>query len=377
METDLRSALERLAERGLARGADEVVAAAVAEVDGARLVPLGDGRPVRRTRIVRRLVTAAASLVAAVALVAGAALVYVEQRLDDIPTVDLHGDLAGAGGGPGEPMSVLVVGSDRRPGLDGVRADVLMVLRIEPSAGRAAVLSLPRDLWVPIAGTGREQRVNTALAEGPDVLVQTVQDVLGVALDHYVEVDFEGFERLVDVVGGVEVPFDAPTRDRLSGLAVDAGCVRLDGAQALALVRSRHVQRLVGGRWVADPTGDLGRIARQQAFLVRAAAEVGGTSNPFTLHRLVDVAGDHLRVDSGLDGSDLLALGRRLRSIDPADVATLTVPAVPAGRNGAAVLTADPADLADAGAWLLGERQVPPRPPDDGAADEPPASPAC
>jgi len=341
METDLRDALEQLAERGGRRGASAVVTAAIVDFERS---PRSVATPPPRRRWMRRVAATAAAAVVVFAAVGVAGVVYLREKLDDINTVELGTALARAGAAtPAEPMTVLLVGTDQREGLDGSRADTIMVLRLDPDAGRAALLSVPRDLWVPIAGDGREQRVNTGLASGPDVLVRTVSDLLEIPIDHYVEVGFEGFRQLVDVVGGVEVAFPAPTRDVASGLHVAApGCVQLDGDQALALVRSRHFQQLVDGRWVTDPTGDLGRIQRQQAFLIEVFRQVAQSSNPLTLNRLLDVAADHMTTDSALSGTELVELARTIRRFAPAAISLLTLPGTPILTDtGAAVLLPD------------------------------------
>lgn len=274
MEQQERAALERLAERGSPAGADAVVAAAVAEV----------GRSRRRPARVAVGAFAAAAVVAAV--VAASTFAYVRVKLGDVERIDLSADLAGSADVSG-PMTVLLVGSDSRAGLDAedrerfggpeqvaaARADTIMVLRVDPEAGTAAVLSLPRDLWLPIDGAGAEQRINTALAGGPGVLVRTVQSALGIELDHYVQIDFDGFRRIVDAVGGVTVRVDVPLRDRVTGLDLpDVGCRELSGEQAL--VRSRSLERQEEGRWRSDPTGDLGRIEWQRQFLLAMLADV-------------------------------------------------------------------------------------------------------
>ncbi|MCU1484758.1 MAG: cell envelope-related transcriptional attenuator [Actinomycetia bacterium] len=355
MVDELRDALEAASARGNPAGGEEVLRRAEAEVG-----PRG-----RRTiRVVIGLTTAAAVLAAALV---GGGVLYGRAKLDDIDRVDLATELAGAAT-PSEPMNVLVVGSDSRASLaggdeptfgsaddvGGARADAIMVVRLDAAAGKAVVLSVPRDLWVPVDG-GANQRINTALAGGPDALVRTVQDVLGIRLDHYVQFDFDGFRRVVDAVGGVQVRFTTPVRDRVSGLDVrTAGCQTLDGDEGLALVRSRHVQYQVDGEWRTDPTGDLSRIERQQVFLVAALAHAAEARNPVTLLHLLDAAADHLTIDAGLSTDDLLGLGRDLGGIGGGDMTSVRLPVRNTRIGDAAVLVADPADLLAAGALLDG-----------------------
>ena len=229
------------------------------------------------------------------ALVAGG--LYVQSRLGDVRRVAP----AGLSAAPGRSMTVLLVGSDSRadlaPGQDsfgkiaGQRSDAIMLMRTNPSPGPASVLSIPRDLYLPIAGTGKSNRINTAYAGGPDRLVQTITTSLGIPIDHYVEVNFDGFRGIVDSVGGLNINFPAPARDILAELNVPtAGCVHLDGKQGLAYVRSRHYEFLENGVWKTDPTSDFGRIARQQDFIRRMIKKAisKGVRNPFTANKLLD-----------------------------------------------------------------------------------------
>ena len=110
---------------------------------------------------------------------------------------------------------------DGRGNVGGLRSDTVMILRVEPGAERASLLSLPRDLWVPLAGGGN-QRINSAIQNGgPSELIDTIEQYFGIPIHHYVQVDFAGFQELVDVVDGVSVYFPAPARDTHSGLDVD------------------------------------------------------------------------------------------------------------------------------------------------------------
>lgn len=307
--------------------------------------------------IVKRTAIGLLAVVVTAALLGAGLRLYVGEKLDDIDTVDLDRELDGVAAAATEPMNVLVIGTDDRPDLGGIRADAVMVLRLDPATRRAALLSIPRDSWVAIAGTGGEQRINTAIAHGAGSMVTTVQDLLGVGLDHYVQVDFDAFRRLVDVVGGVDVAFANPARDRRSGLDVAApGCTHLDGEQALALVRSRRYEELVEGSWRRDGTGDLGRIDRQQAFVAAVLGDIKRTRNPIALARVLDVAADTLTVDDGLDVVELA------RALPTGDVAMLTVAGTPTVIDGADVLELDPTSLAATVDALLGRATPVPTP---------------
>lgn len=220
--------------------------------------------------------------------------------------------------------------SDDRTEL-GERSDTIMIWRANPSVDQLAVLSLPRDLYVDIAG-GRKARINSAyVRDDPTKLIDTIFLNFGIPIDHYVQVDFCAFQRLVDAVGGVEIPFSAPARDERSGLAIaETGCVNLDGAQALAYVRSRHYQYEDppgSGNWSEDGTSDFGRIARQQDFLRRVVAKVidEGLYSPGVATAIIDTNQQYLVTDTGLTLRRMLEFANTLRRLDPAEIATYRI----------------------------------------------------
>jgi LCP family protein required for cell wall assembly len=212
----------------------------------------------------------------------------------------------------------LLVGSDSREGIaagsddftnvgdtelvGGKRSDTIMVLRQERNGG-AALMSLPRDLWVEIAGTGKSQRINTAYNDGPELLAATVSQSLGIPIHHYVEVDFLGFKDIVDEIGGVEVCAFTVARDIHSGLALQPGCQVLDGEMALAFARSRYYEEWDGSDWRIDPRADLGRIERQQLFIREAVDGMLDklSSSPFSSGDTISAVADSVRIDPRLD----------------------------------------------------------------------------
>ena len=205
-----------------------------------------------------------------------------------------------------------------------------MVVRIDPEEQSASILSFPRDLWIPIADTGEPARINSAHARGEQVLIDTIRQNFGVPINHYVEVDFVGFEQLVDAVGGVPMWFDAPVRDRNSGLSIEqAECQVLDGEQARQFVRARHLQYMdEDGDWVSDGTADLGRITRQQAFIRRAVhkAVSKGLGNPMTLNELVSAGVANVRLDGAFSTGDILSLGKQFAEYDADDLVGYSIP---------------------------------------------------
>lgn len=235
----------------------------------------------------------------------------------------------------GQPRNYLIVGSDSRESVDaddpnaalflgdeapgGQRSDSIAILRIDPDEERIDVLSIPRDLWVTLPD-GSENRINAAYAQSTQTLIDTIDENLGIPVHHFAEVDFVGFQQLIDALGGVPMYFASPVRDSNSGLSVtDPGCVTLDGPQGLAFARSRHLQWKDSSGWHTDGSGDLGRMTRQQ-LLMRAAmgkASSMGLDDLPRLKGLIDAGLDSTTVDSGLGFGDLLALGRRFSHFDP------------------------------------------------------------
>ncbi|GAA3948304.1 LCP family protein [Gordonia caeni] len=220
----------------------------------------------------------------------------------------------------------LIVGTDSRADLsqdqkdrlatgdsDGARTDTIMLAHL-PRSGKPMLISVPRDLYVPIPGMGNH-KINAAFNEGgPQLLVQTVEGLSGLRIDHYAEIGFGGFDRLVDSVGGVEMCLDQPLRDPMAGLRLNAGCQKLDGAQALGLVRTR-----------AFPNADLERVVNQRKFLTALMSRASSPAvllNPFRLFPLLNGAVDSLTVADGDHLWNLAWLAFKLRG----DSITTTVP---------------------------------------------------
>jgi polyisoprenyl-teichoic acid--peptidoglycan teichoic acid transferase len=234
-------------------------------------------------------------------------------------------------------VTVLVAGLDGPPadGHPGGRPDALLLARIDPGRGSAAIMSIPRDVMVDAHGGGRV-RINDV--GGASDLVAMVESQLGIGVDHYAEVTFEGFEALIDHAGGIEVRVDVPVRDTHTGMLLDRpGCVTIDGEQALALVRSRHLEVWdeARGTWVPDTISDLRRVAIQRQLAIAAlAGTVDAGAGPLAADRLAGIVTANVTVDSALSLDDVVSIVRAARALSPADVAHATLPVVP-----------DPADV--------------------------------
>lgn len=249
--------------------------------------------------------------------------------LAQIPRLDPIPSLAGGATSP----TFLLIGSDSRADLPddlegtfgsfgGSRADVVILAR--PVGGSLRLLSLPRDLKVDIPGNGTN-KINAAYAfGGPDLLVATINNNLGLPIDHVVEIDFAGFADLVDSVGGIDIAFEFDARDAKSGLDVAAGTTTITGPQALAYVRSRSYQELQGGSWVSVDADDIGRTGRQQqaltALLDRVASPAGLARGP----AFVSALSGSVKVDDQLGVLDMVATALGMRSAE-VDAATLPV----------------------------------------------------
>ncbi|HSL59661.1 MAG TPA: LCP family protein [Acidimicrobiales bacterium] len=293
-----------------------------------------------RTWPQRLLLTLNASLVV-VALAVAASLGYAYERFGSLPRVELGSVLTDAADSPGEAVNILMVGYDSSEGLDpddprnigrnpaSQLADTIMILRIDPATTQAALISIPRDLWVPIADKGYSAKINTSYAVGgPPTLIATIEQYLGIPINNFVAVDFDGFRQVVAAIGGVEVYFPTPARDRNSGLDIPvAGCQVLDPDMALAYARSRQYQFYEDGRWQIDPFADFTRMRRQQDFLRRALSRAidRGVRNPATANALLNSVDDAVLLDDRITTGDILDIANRFRTFNPESLATYTL----------------------------------------------------
>lgn len=291
-----------------------------------------------------------------------------------------------------EAQNFLVVGADNNACADpasdtaggfgdrtslGERSDTIMMVRVAPETGHVAILSFPRDLWVTIDGTNTSGRINSAFSNNnPQRLVNTIFQNFGITVDHYIQVDFCGFKRIVDAVGGVAIPFERPVRDQHTGLAVlTAGCRTLDGDEALAYVRSRHLEYLdADGAWQQDPSSDLGRIGRQQDFIWRTllSATASGLSDPGTAAELINTVLADVVTDAGFTIDTALQLAGVLRDVRPAMIQRAQIAGTPTVIAGSAVLTPNMADISTQAAIAMFRGEGPPAAPP--AASEPEGS---
>jgi LCP family protein required for cell wall assembly len=259
----------------------------------------------------------------------------VVESADTIPEADFDEILAEISEDSAEPVTFLIIGSDSREGLDdlrtsarpeGERADVIILLQVHPDDGTAQMLSIPRDLWVDIPGHG-SNKINAAFAfGGAPLMVETVTRETGIPINHYMQVDFVGFQAIVDELGGVPINFPFPARDTKSGLRVEAGSQTLNGSEALAFARSRTYQELQNGSWVSVDANDIGRTRRQQQLIFSIIRTVARPSSIPELGNIVESFAQHLTIDSRLAEGSMIELGWRLRGVRPDNIAAATLP---------------------------------------------------
>ena len=313
----------------------------------------------RRRRLLRRpklrwiaLFLALVPLLLVALLVGG--WFYANSMWNRIERVEVSSALSPASG---DGTNYLIVGSDSRDAVveqggtdpnvqpnaeapSGQRSDTMLILRTTPEG--AVTMSIPRDLFVTLPD-GDEGRINGAFNDGPAALVDTIESNLDIPIHRYVEVDFVTFGSLVDALGGVtltEEMVPCPAFDPASGLNLtEAGPVTVDGQTALAWVRSRHYTEVCDGVERTDPTGDLGRIQRQQAFLRTVLADAGASRNPLTLMRIGSSLTEGLRIDDEMTMLEAMRFAWDMGTLDPVPVELPTFPFRTSG--GAAVLGMD------------------------------------
>jgi LCP family protein required for cell wall assembly len=238
---------------------------------------------------------------------------------------------------PGEPVFILAIGNDGRPGDEVTRGDAIHLIGVNPSLGAATILDLPRDTAVDIPGHGSD-KVNASHAlGGPRLQADAIGNVVGVPIPYVVDTDFQGFEGMVDGMGGLVVDVPFRMQDRYSGADFQPGPQRLTGAQALAYARNRH----------QFPNSDLTRTQNQGYLIIQALAQLRAESTgPLDTLDLLANLGRHTQLD-GVGMRDLYALARLGLSVDPTKVRNVLVPvASGSGSNlaigpGAAELFAD------------------------------------
>ncbi|MFK4730932.1 LCP family protein [Agromyces mediolanus] len=236
-------------------------------------------------------------------------------------------------------VNLLIMGSDVRAGQTsanygdegGARSDVMMLLHVSSDHSNATLVSIPRDTMLPtpecttpdgeVIDARESVQINGVLNDGPYCSLDTIREFTGLDVDHFIIVDFDGVIGVTDAIGGVEICLAEDVDDPDSGLTLAAGEHTIQGAQALAFLRTRH--------GIGDGS-DLGRIATQQTYLsalARKVKDAGTLTNPVALFGLADAASRSITVDDGLAGPDaLVGLAGTLANIDLANIALVQLP---------------------------------------------------
>ena len=319
-----------------------------------------DRRPRRRRTWFQRFFLLVAFLLFCSSTVAAILLAYTSETVGKIPRTAYGTSLSAESESNSDPLNFLLIGSDSIANLpegDYLRrvsgrssrqllTDTLIVLRLDPSgATKASALSLPRDLYVPISGYNEMQKINSIVyfTDKP-TLVQTIRDVLDIPIHHVVEVDFNGFMRLFETIGGLDVYLEYPLRDKKAQLDIpESGCVTLTPLQALGLVRTRELQAYVenfdgwygpsANAWVrVDGTGDFGRQERQQDFLILALQQAfdSGFRNPLKITEIIQevLGGGFVNLDDRLTPQKAIDLAQQFRNFRPNDLEKYLLPTV-------------------------------------------------
>jgi len=262
----------------------------------------------------------------------------------------------------GAPYNVLLIGSDSRAGesaadaqhfgsastTTGQRSDTIKIIHIDPTAGTASSLSIPRDTYVSLsdrAATSQlstDNKINAAFDNGPDALIQTIQNTFGIPISHYIVINFFGLRDAVNALGGVSLDFPFPVRDHNTATGVNEsglfvpqpGCQVIDGTAALALSRSRYFEYYAGGQWHTDPSSDIGRIQRQNLIISAALNKAKSTYNPLRLNALLTSSVHDFSKDDGLSATDLLSLAERYHAFSGSNLQASTLPTTSAQTPG-------------------------------------------
>ncbi len=213
----------------------------------------------------------------------------------------------------------------------GALADVV-ILALAPSDGSAPILvSLPRDLYLQNPCTERWNRLNTGLggcrgyASGIELMALMVQSYTGIEIDHVARVNFEGFAKVVDALGGTKICTDYPTKDDKAHLELPGGCLRADGATTLAWVRSRHTQQEIDGQWKQVAGSDFARQSRQQNILFQLAGQIASFSSLTSFDNTIRAVASAIRLDEGWSFPDAVRAAWRYRGISRDDVRSFSV----------------------------------------------------
>jgi LCP family protein required for cell wall assembly len=345
-----------------------------AQIDGKGKIKGARDRGLRRSGKARwsrrrKVVTILSSVVLLIVAVAGASFGYLDHEFGLIKKGKCSNCVAVANGAP---FNVLLIGSDSRVGetaaeakefgnqteAGGQRSDTIKIIHVDPKTGTASTLSIPRDTLVTLSdvpsasGVSNPNKINSAFATGPnaknpaatgaDGLVKTIENTFGIPISHWIVINFFGLMDMVNALHDISMDVPYPVRD-LGGCGLDGsytncsglnittiGCQPLNGAAALSLSRSRDFEYYKNGEWQSDPTGDIGRIERQNLIIEAVVDKAKSTYNPFTVSSFISSLAHDVTLDDNLGPSLLISLAERYHALSGSALNSYTLPTVAA-----------------------------------------------
>lgn len=300
----------------------------------------------RRRRIITWSLVGVGSVLLCIVLAVVAIYIYLGTLVSHVPVKGLQTT--------GKTENILLVGSTTRCAkgeiqsastgfcydTTGVNSDIVMVVHLNPATHSVSLLSIPRDLFEPNAREDAQaNKIDAALYQGPTQLAAAVEEDFGIPINHFVELNFTTFAKVVDAIGGIDMYFPMKIFDAYSSLNIErAGCYHLDGIHALEVVRARHLQidlhPAVDGTnprdWPYEPESDLARIRRTHEFLRVVAAKIAGMGigNPSSDLSLATTLLPDLTVDDSFNEGEMVSLAEAFHAVSISAVPQDTYPVV-------------------------------------------------
>lgn len=240
---------------------------------------------------------------------------------------------------PREPVNFLIIGSDVTPKEDRGRSDTLMILHTDLDKNKGVLISIPRDFRVDVPGHDMDKINHAYNYGGVPLTIQTVESYTGLDIHHYVVVNYDGFVKIIDAIGGMTVDVDERMVDWELGEPIEKGRQRMDGVTALHYVRFRN-----------DPRGDFTRIERQQKFARALIDESTRILNAFKIPQLINIVANNVETDMTI--SEMLSLANTVRVLKQENLETVSLPGTSGSIDGVSYVIPDQ-DKVDLILWLV------------------------